>query len=63
MTAPITLLAAGAVGYALGNVPSAAVATRLARSQVDINTGGSGNPGAFNTATLLGRRWHGGRRR
>jgi len=50
-------LAVGALGYALGSIPSAAIATRMAGSRVDLTTGGSGNPGAFNAAAVLGRRW------
>ncbi len=64
---------AAAVGYLAGTVPSADIATRLARSKrsrsgndADASTGdqmtdlrhaGSGNPGATNAAAVLGRRW------
>jgi len=48
---------AGAVvaGYLLGTVPSADVAGRLAGTSV--RSGGTGNPGAFNVALVLGRRY------
>uniref|UniRef100_UPI0037503960 glycerol-3-phosphate acyltransferase n=1 Tax=Ilumatobacter sp. TaxID=1967498 RepID=UPI0037503960 len=52
-----TVIAALA-GYLLGTMPSADIATRLASSPVaDLRTAGSGNPGALNTATVLGARW------
>lgn len=52
------LVAAGALGYAAGTLPSADIATRLARTGVtNIRTAGSGNPGAANAAAVLGRRW------
>ncbi|WP_395159497.1 glycerol-3-phosphate acyltransferase [Ilumatobacter sp.] len=52
-----TVIAALA-GYLLGTMPSADIATRLASSPVaDLRTAGSGNPGALNTATVLGVRW------
>ena len=56
-TVSSTVIAALA-GYLLGTVPSADIATRLAGSPVvDLRTAGSGNPGALNTATVLGTRW------
>lgn len=49
---------AAVVGYLIGTVPSADIATRLANHPVeDLRTAGSGNPGALNTATVLGARW------
>lgn len=52
------VVAAGALGYLAGTLPSADLATRLAGSGItDIRTAGSGNPGALNAATVLGRRW------
>ena len=52
-----TLLAAAA-GYLAGSIPSADIATRLARTKVDdLRAAGSGNPGALNAAAVLGRRW------
>ena len=52
-----TLLAA-ATGYLAGSIPSADIATRLARTNVDdLRATGSGNPGALNAAAVLGRRW------
>ncbi len=49
---------ATAVGYLAGTIPSADIATRLARSDTtDLRAAGSGNPGALNTATILGPRW------
>ena len=50
--------AAGAIGYLLGTVPSADVASRLAsRGTVDLRSAGSGNPGAANAMAVLGRGW------
>lgn len=51
------LALAGTVGYLCGSFPSADVAMRLARSDDDIRASGSGNPGAMNAATVLGRTW------
>lgn len=51
------LAAAGVAGYLCGTFPSADAAMRLARSEEDIRTAGSGNPGAMNAATVLGRGW------
>jgi glycerol-3-phosphate acyltransferase PlsY len=52
------LLGAAALGYLVGTAPSAVTATRLARRiDVDLRRDGSGNPGALNAATVLGRRW------
>jgi len=49
---------ATAVGYLAGTIPSADIATRLARNDTtDLRAAGSGNPGALNTATILGPRW------
>jgi glycerol-3-phosphate acyltransferase PlsY len=51
-------LIAAAAGYLAGSIPSADIATRLASSGTDdLRTTGSGNPGANNTATVLGPRW------
>jgi glycerol-3-phosphate acyltransferase PlsY len=50
--------AAAVVGYLLGSLPSADIASRFAtRGGVDLRASGSGNPGATNAAKLLGRRW------
>jgi acyl phosphate:glycerol-3-phosphate acyltransferase len=60
MMAPSVRSAATAavVGYLIGTMPSADIATRLATTSVaDLRTAGSGNPGALNTATVLGTRW------
>ena len=55
ITAPVVATAAG---YLAGSIPSADIANRLARSGVgDVRTAGSGNPGALNTATVLGTGW------
>ncbi len=48
---------ATAVGYAIGNLPSATVAQRLAGGGHDLTTEGTGNPGAANAAQILGARW------
>jgi glycerol-3-phosphate acyltransferase PlsY len=53
-------LAAAAVGYLAGTLPSADVAARLAarrRGAVDLRAAGSGNPGAANAIAVLGPRW------
>lgn len=50
-------VAAVAVGYLLGTAPSARAASALAGRGRDVTTEGSGNPGALNAATVLGRRW------
>ena len=50
--------AAAVVGYLAGTIPSADIATRLARTGVsDLRSTGSGNPGATNAAAVLGTRW------
>ncbi|MEO6125514.1 MAG: glycerol-3-phosphate acyltransferase [Ilumatobacteraceae bacterium] len=52
------LVAAAAVGYLLGTVPSADVAARLAHGgTIDLRASGSNNPGALNAAQQLGTRW------
>jgi glycerol-3-phosphate acyltransferase PlsY len=54
----VRISAAAAIGYLLGTLPSADIATRLARTEItDLRSQGSGNPGATNAAKLLGRRW------
>lgn len=51
-------IAAVVLGYLLGSIPSADIATRFARTGVnDMRTVGSGNPGATNAAAVLGKRW------
>jgi acyl phosphate:glycerol-3-phosphate acyltransferase len=48
------------VGYLLGTIPSADIATRLAgRPDTDLRRTGSGNPGATNAAKVLGKKWGG----
>ena len=52
------VVAAAVVGYLLGSVPSADLASRFAtRGGVDLRASGSGNPGATNAAKVLGARW------
>ena len=52
----LRLLSASALGYLLGTVPSADVASRLAAGgSVDLRTSGSRNPGGLNAFLLLGR--------
>jgi glycerol-3-phosphate acyltransferase PlsY len=52
------LVAAGAVGYVIGTVPSADLAARLATGgMVDLRSAGSRNPGGANAYTVLGPRW------
>jgi acyl phosphate:glycerol-3-phosphate acyltransferase len=49
---------AALAGYLIGTMPSADIAAQLSSGPVnDLRTAGSGNPGAFNTATVLGKRW------
>lgn len=51
-------LSSGALGYALGLIPFAELAARVATNgQVDLRTAGTGNPGGANAAAVLGRRW------
>lgn len=52
------LLAAAAVGYTAGLLPSAALAARAASGgRIDLRRAGSGNPGGANAAAVLGRGW------
>jgi len=57
MRPALRLVAAAAVGYLLGTLPSADVATRVAGAGEGLRTTGSGNPGALNAAATLGSRW------
>jgi glycerol-3-phosphate acyltransferase PlsY len=51
----LRLLNASAVGYLLGTVPSADIASRVAaRGHVDLRAAGSRNPGGVNVFRLLG---------
>jgi glycerol-3-phosphate acyltransferase PlsY len=51
----IRLLVAAAAGYLLGTVPSADTVSRIATGgQVDLRSTGSRNPGALNSARVLG---------
>lgn len=52
----VRLPIAAAAGYLAGTIPSADIASRLARNS-DLRTVGTGNPGAANTAAVLGPRW------
>ncbi len=50
--------AAAGLGYLVGTIPSAELITRVATGgRVDIRAEGTGNPGAANVATVLGKRW------
>lgn len=52
------LAAAALTGYVIGTLPSAAAAAKLAtKGQVDIHTAGTGNPGAMNAMSVLGKKW------
>ena len=54
----LRLIAAATTGYALGTIPSADVAARLAtRGETDLRDAGSGNPGAVNAMAVLGKGW------
>jgi acyl phosphate:glycerol-3-phosphate acyltransferase len=55
VTSPWKLVAAGAAGIALGNVPSADLAGRFAGG--DLRAEGTGNPGAMNASHVLGKKW------
>jgi len=47
---------AAAIGYALGLLPTAQLVARaVSRSDVDVTSKGTGNPGAANVAALLGK--------
>ncbi|MEO1062631.1 MAG: glycerol-3-phosphate acyltransferase [Actinomycetota bacterium] len=51
-------LLAAAGGYALGTIPSADLAARLARGPgADLRDEGTGNPGAANAMGVLGKSW------
>lgn len=57
-TGTLGVLGAAAAGYAIGTVPSADVAARIASSgAIDLRSAGSGNPGGVNAGLVLGRRW------
>ena len=54
----LRLIAAATTGYALGTIPSADVAARVAsRGVTDLRSAGSGNPGAANAMAVLGKGW------
>lgn len=58
MTAARSVVLAAGVGYLIGTLPSADIAARLAGDgSTDLHADGSGNPGALNTAMVLGPRW------
>lgn len=58
MAGAARLAGAALIGYGLGGLPSADVATRLATGGgTDLRTAGSGNPGAVNAMTVLGGGW------
>jgi len=55
---PVRLLAAAASGYLFGSAPVADTATRLAKGgSTDLRLVGSGNPGAANAMSALGKGW------
>jgi glycerol-3-phosphate acyltransferase PlsY len=52
------LVGAAVVGYFMGTIPSADLATRIASSgEADLRNSGSGNPGAANAIAVLGTGW------
>jgi acyl phosphate:glycerol-3-phosphate acyltransferase len=54
------VLGAAALGYLLGTIPFADIASRLAATEgeeADLRAAGSGNPGATNAASVLGKKW------
>ncbi|MHB1487947.1 MAG: glycerol-3-phosphate acyltransferase [Acidimicrobiales bacterium] len=52
----LPLVAAALGGYVLGTIPSADLASRAAGAG-DLRQAGSGNPGAANAISVLGRSW------
>ena len=56
MSRAIGCLAAAAVGYGMGNLPSADLAARAAGG-ADLRRQGTQNPGAMNASHVLGKRW------
>jgi len=55
---PAALLSAAVLGFVIGSFSAADVAARLARGNgTDLRREGSGNPGAMNAGSVLGRRW------
>lgn len=58
MRATFGSLLSATTGYALGMIPSAHLASRLAGVNADATEeGGTGNPGGLNAAHVLGTRW------
>lgn len=58
MTSTRSVALAAFAGYLIGTLPSADIAARLSGDRVgDLRAAGSGNPGALNTAMVLGPRW------
>lgn len=49
-------LAASAIGYLFGTVPSSDLVTRCVGLRVDLRSEGTGNPGAANAAAVLGKK-------
>jgi len=58
MRRALGIVAASAVGYLVGTIPSADLVTRVATGgRLDIRQEGTGNPGAANVAGVLGKKW------
>lgn len=58
MVGVLRMGASAAIGYLAGTLPSADIATRLARTgSADLRLAGTGNPGAVNAMHVLGTRW------
>ena len=52
------LASAAVVGYAVGTFPNADIAARLATGgATDLRRAGTGNPGAANAMSVLGKKW------
>lgn len=52
------IVAAIAIAYLLGTIPTAVVVSKFASGgEIDIRQEGSGNPGALNTMGVLGAKW------
>ena len=57
----LPVLASAVAGYLIGTAPVADTATRLATGgTADLRKTGTGNPGAVNAMTVLGKAWGGG---
>jgi len=51
------VLISSVIGYVLGTIPSASIASRLAGGDRRVDEQGSGNPGGANAINVLGKKW------